>query len=172
MKFKHLSVLIILLGAGVASYFYISFLNTQKRVEKLLETRECPRCDLRNANLQGADLNGVNLEGANLEGANLEGAKLGNANLKRANFTKANLERADLGCVGISLRLRANNDGGSLGFKLGSTPTNDDPRSANLGLNVKAGDRTAALSLNVLGCANVEGANFQEAKMPDGKIHP
>lgn len=172
MKFKHLTVLIILLAAGATSYFYISYLNTQKRVEKLLETRECPGCDLKNANLQGADLSGVNLERANLEGANLEGAKLGNANLKRANLTKANLDRADLGCVGISLRLKANNDGGSVGFKLGTTPTNDDPRNANLGFNVKASDRAAAISLNVLGCANLEGANFKEAKMPDGKLHP
>lgn len=172
MKFKHLTVLIILLAAGATAYFYISLLNTQKQVEKLLATRECPGCNLKNANLQGADLSGVNLEGANLENANLEGAKLGNANLKRSNFSKANLERADLGCVGISLRLRANNDGGSLSFKLGTTPTNDDPRNANLGLNVKANDRTAALSFNVLGCANLEGANFKEAKMPDGKVHP
>jgi uncharacterized protein YjbI with pentapeptide repeats len=173
MKLKHLTILIILLaGVGTTAHLSFSYLNTQKRVEKLLQTRECPGCDLRNANLQGADLSGVNLEGANLKGANLEGAKLGNANLKRVNFTQANLERADLGCVGISLRLRANNDGGSFGFKLGTTPTNDDPRNANLGFNVKANDRTAAISFNVLGCANVEGANFQEAKMPDGKLHP
>lgn len=172
MKLNYLTVLIILLAVAARSYFHISSLNTQKQVEKLLETRECPGCDLKNANLQGADLSGVNLEGANLEDANLEGAKLGNANLKRVNFTKANLERADLGCVGVSLRLKANNDGGSLGFKLGTTPTNDDPRNANLGLNLKANDRTAALSLNVLGCANLEGANFKAAKLPDGKLHP
>jgi uncharacterized protein YjbI with pentapeptide repeats len=56
-------------------------------IQKLLQTKECVKCDLkeanlskaylRGANLQGADLRGVNLEDANLEGANLKGANLG-----------------------------------------------------------------------------------------------
>lgn len=172
MKSRIFAAATLSIAVGVGAVIYTSHLHKQKLVQQLLETRECPGCDLRNVNLKKADLKGVNLEGADLEGANLESAKLENANLKRANLSKANLERADLGCVGVSVKLNANNEGATFGLNLGATPTNSNPQNANFGLNLKANDRGATMSLNVLGCANFEGASLNEAKMPDGRIHP
>ena len=104
----------------------VSYLKSDAEINQLLETRDCPNCDLRNANLQGANLVGANLENANLSnvnlskanlsgeliqmrcgngpelfpanlsGANLSGANLENANLKDANLQRANLSGANL----------------------------------------------------------------------------
>lgn len=53
--------------------------------------RNCPGC-----NLKDADLRQANLVGANLKGANLQGADLSRANLRRANLEGANLSGATL----------------------------------------------------------------------------
>ncbi len=50
-------------------------------LKRLLDTNQCPGCnlsyaDLRGANLSYADLRGANLTGANLRGANLKGTKM------------------------------------------------------------------------------------------------
>jgi uncharacterized protein YjbI with pentapeptide repeats len=68
--------------------------------------KDCPGCDLvdadlRRRNLEGADLIGANLEGAvlhraNLRSAKLMGARLAGANLNRADLTFANLAGANL----------------------------------------------------------------------------
>jgi|APSaa5957512535_1039671.scaffolds.fasta_scaffold100586_1 hypothetical protein len=57
----------------------------------LKTTRDCPKCELADA-----DLFLLNLQGANLAGANLAGADLRGANLKEANLSGANLTGADL----------------------------------------------------------------------------
>jgi len=44
---------------------------------RLLETKQCPGC-----NLNGANLKEVNLQGANLQGAELSGARISGANLR------------------------------------------------------------------------------------------
>ncbi len=59
--------------------------------QKLLDTGECPGC-----NLSGVDLTGTKLKGANLEGADLSGANLQEVNLKGANLKGANLQSARL----------------------------------------------------------------------------
>lgn len=81
------------------------------QVRQLIETKQCPNCDLtkanfRKLNLRGANLAGANLAGAdlrktdlrdaNLSGASLIGAKLREAKLRRANFYRADLRRTDL----------------------------------------------------------------------------
>ena len=63
--------------------------------------RDCPGCNLAQADLSGMDLFSANLEGANLTGANLSQANLRRANLKGANLYKANLTNATL--VGANL---------------------------------------------------------------------
>ncbi|PNK13109.1 low-complexity protein [Cylindrospermopsis raciborskii S01] len=88
-----------------------SYAYSQSDLDRLLETRECPECDLSDADLSDADLSrddlrradldGANLYGANLYGANLRGAKLKDADLssaylKGADLTGANLSGADL----------------------------------------------------------------------------
>lgn len=92
--------------------------NSSKKSEKhedtrrrLLETRECPNCNLsgtilvrvnlRGVNLENADLRSAALIGADLRGAilveaKLEGAHLKNANLGSASLDSANLKGADL----------------------------------------------------------------------------
>ncbi len=64
----------------------------QENFQQLIQTNECPSCDL-----AGVVLTRVNLSGANLEGANLAGAKLLLANLSEANLRNANLQGAALG---------------------------------------------------------------------------
>ena len=59
--------------------------------QQLIDTGDCPGCDL-----QGLDLKGLKLKGANLAGANLEGANLQEANLKGANLKGADLSSARL----------------------------------------------------------------------------
>ena len=63
----------------------------QADVERLVSTRQCPNCDLSEANLRGADLTG-----ANLTGAILNRARLYKANLTGAILTGANLNGAGL----------------------------------------------------------------------------
>lgn len=76
-------------------------------VERLLDQRACPGCDLRGTVLRevhliGADLRRANLADADLSGANLEGADLSHANLAGADLQGANLTNADL--TGVDLR--------------------------------------------------------------------
>lgn len=60
-------------------------------LKRLIETNECPGCDLREADLRRLNLTGANLEGANLREANffyaiLDGANLSGADLRDTNF--------------------------------------------------------------------------------------
>ncbi|MBU0680947.1 MAG: pentapeptide repeat-containing protein [Proteobacteria bacterium] len=74
--------------------------------QQLLDTDECPGCNLsgvdlsgtklKGANLAGADLSGANLQEVNLKGANLKGANLQSARLTDAILIGADLENADL----------------------------------------------------------------------------
>lgn len=91
------------------------------RLTQLLDTNECPGCDLRGVNLRrkvlngaklakadlnaarfdeaelrGADLTGAYLFGANLSQADLRGARLINADLRKANLSRADLQGAYL----------------------------------------------------------------------------
>ena len=61
---------------------------------RLIETNQCPNCDLYKAPLAGANLTGANLAGANLTKADLQNATLYRANLSGATFKKANLDGA------------------------------------------------------------------------------
>lgn len=75
-------------------------------IKQLLETKACPQCNLRGADLSNQNLQGVNLQAADLTGAdlsstNLRGANLSHSILKQVNFDDtllagANLRNADL----------------------------------------------------------------------------
>ncbi|MGD2181866.1 pentapeptide repeat-containing protein [Lusitaniella coriacea] len=72
-----------------------------QRVQKLLETKKCRKCDLRGADLSdrdlsGADLRNTDLSRASLRKTSLKDAKLSGANLEKANFSDAELFNADL----------------------------------------------------------------------------
>ncbi|MDD5008876.1 MAG: pentapeptide repeat-containing protein [Syntrophorhabdaceae bacterium] len=68
----------------------------QKDLDKLMTTKQCEWCDLRNADLSGAQLSGAQLSGAALSNANLSNANLSGANLSNAVLSNANLSNADL----------------------------------------------------------------------------
>lgn len=110
-------------------------------VRRLLETKECSECHLREAKLESAYL-----EGAKLQGSDLENAKLQNAYLEGANLIGANLQSADL----ENAKLEGANMEGS---KLQGT----NLHGANLD------------EVNLEG-ANLEGANLQGAKLKNAKL--
>ena len=150
-------------------------------VRRLLDTKECARCNLSGADLVDTDLEGANLEGANLEGANLEGAKLGKAYLLGANLDNANLYRADLEYSIMFLSSLEN-----------SNLAEANLRAANLQYsNLKGADLTVAqldgITLNVtqlqnanlaeanlteanLTCANLDSANLKNANLTKAKL--
>jgi uncharacterized protein YjbI with pentapeptide repeats len=57
------------------------------RVDQVRYTKECPKCDLSEADLIGEDLRGANLQEAIMIGVDLEKADLRRANLKRADLS-------------------------------------------------------------------------------------
>ncbi len=72
-----------------------------QHISQLLNTKQCPQCDLSGtglvmANLVGAKLSGANLSQANLSRANLSGADLSGANLSGASLNGTNLSGANL----------------------------------------------------------------------------
>lgn len=62
-------------------------------LKRLLETKQCPGCDLRNADLRGANLSYADLRGANLSNADLRGANLTGADLRGANLQGTKLPK-------------------------------------------------------------------------------
>ena len=66
------------------------------RLKQLLDSNQCPECDLQGMDLSGRWLSDADLERADLRGANLEGTDLRDANLKAADLRKADLRKADL----------------------------------------------------------------------------
>ncbi|MGF1600819.1 MAG: pentapeptide repeat-containing protein [Thermosynechococcaceae cyanobacterium] len=65
-------------------------------VQRLLMTRFCNRCNLKDANLAGKDLQGARLTDTKLKRANLAGANLRFAILRNVNLNGADLTNADL----------------------------------------------------------------------------
>ena len=63
---------------------------------RLLETNECVKCDLNNAELEGAKLRRADFSGAYLYRANLEYADLRGANFTGADLSNTRLRGADL----------------------------------------------------------------------------
>jgi hypothetical protein len=74
-----------------------AFAANPAQIQQLLDTKNCPGCDLVGANLQGQELGG-----ANLVDANLRGAILSQANLERANLVGADITGAEV--TGTNLR--------------------------------------------------------------------
>jgi uncharacterized protein YjbI with pentapeptide repeats len=184
MKPKTIAAALLLTSLCFMSAIAIPNFLKQGRVARLLETKQCPECDLSDVNLEGADLEGANLVNANLanaklRGAQLQGAKLRGAELRAAQLQGANLQGAKLrgadlqaadlngaylGCDDVSFNLDANDEGANLSFKLGN----------DVKVNLNASDRGVNFGFNMddnSGCADLRGANLQDATMPDGSIH-
>ena len=129
-------------------------------LQQLLETRQCPNCDLRGVNLRGANLGGANLTGANLTGANLRGADLTGIRLDNADLTKANLSGANLGNARLT------------GADLGDANLRNTYLGRSNLSNAYLEDaylENAYLGHANLTKANLEGADLQGAKL--GRTH-
>ena len=97
------------LATALSASFMIGYKMAKPRIlasygdpiQQLQITGQCPRCNLKGANLRGLDLRMVDLKGADLRGAdlrssNLEGADLSNANLTNVDLRGAYLANAHL----------------------------------------------------------------------------
>ena len=78
--------------AGVGAVYGAS---VDENKQKLLDTNQCPGCDLSGVDLRNTNLEGANLSGAILNGANLSGCELQNVDFRGANLEAANLKRSD-----------------------------------------------------------------------------
>jgi Pentapeptide repeats (8 copies) len=83
------------------SYVAIALAENPTHVRRLITTRDCPGCDLYEANIGPVNLRGANLTGANLYRANLRFSDLRDATLNGANLFKADLRGADLSGASI-----------------------------------------------------------------------
>ena len=150
-------------------------------LQQLLETRQCPNCNLRGANLRGANLGGANLAGADLRGANLKGAdlagsRLSNADLADANLMGANLGNADLRGADLG---DANLRSTYLGRANLSSAYLEDAYLENaylghanlVGANLEGADlQGAQLGRSQLGRADLESANLRNADLKHANL--
>jgi uncharacterized protein YjbI with pentapeptide repeats len=151
--------------------------EVQANVKKLLETRQCLRC-----NLQGADLRSKNLRGVNLHGSDLRKVDLSNAYLDGADLSETNLAGASLsGMTLIDVDLRGANlsNISIVPLTLGSAKINRATKvSYKLrlvweifnygaeGKNLRGVDLTEAwLNLANLRGANLEGADLRNTRL-------
>ena len=117
----------------------------QEDLDKLRDTYNCVKCDLRESNLTGVNLTGVNLYRADLRRADLRKADLSDTNLGDTNLTGTVLEDANLSGANLS------------GAHLWE---------ANLqGVNLQG----AVLRAADLDYARMKGAIFCNTVMPDGQ---
>jgi uncharacterized protein YjbI with pentapeptide repeats len=93
MRGKILATTIVLTTMGLAAPA-IAKSYEPGHLKRLLETKQCPGCDLTSADLRGANLRYADLRGASLSNANLSNADLRGANLTGANLTNTKLTGA------------------------------------------------------------------------------
>ncbi len=140
--------------------------SVAQNVQTLLDTNNCEKCDLVDANLTGALLVDANLTGALLTGAllpgalltaaNLTGAGLARANLSEAVLPGANLLKADLLETNLNM---ANLIGADL---TGAFVFMADLTDANL--------TQAILSMATLGMSNLTGTNLSMANLTQATL--
>mgnify|MGYP005843651727 CR=1 FL=1 len=135
-------------------------------LNRLLETGQCRRCDLRDADLERVNLSRADLRNANLEGANLSITNLSSANLQDANLKRANLRQASLRSANLE---EANLERANL--------QNADLRDANLEdanlerANLQDADlRNANLEDARLRNANLRNADLRDADLDDADL--
>jgi uncharacterized protein YjbI with pentapeptide repeats len=155
----------------IFSIFFLSgqlFAYKESDLKKLLDTKECPECDLSKAGYQSihklstADLSGANLSDANLYAAKLSGAKLSGANLSGANLSDANLGSANLSGANLT----------------GANLTDAHLSEANLtGANLTGANLTGAYMVTYpdqqetnLSHADLSGANLSDAKLSGANL--
>ncbi|MEE4135044.1 MAG: pentapeptide repeat-containing protein, partial [Desulforhopalus sp.] len=106
--------LAILVGAAVEAS--AESVAARENLQKLINTRGCPGCDLADLNLTRLDLSATNLQGADLSRSRMHLTNLAGANLQKSDLRGAQFGGADLGDAdlrGADLR-GANLDGAYL----------------------------------------------------------
>ena len=83
-------------GISLALASPSSWAYNQDDLQRLLETKNCPQCDLRFAILEEVNLDDAQLAGANFEGAKLLEVSLQHAELQNTNFNYALIHDSDL----------------------------------------------------------------------------
>lgn len=172
MKLTTVGITGLLLGVAIASSACSMNWLKHKEVKQVLETRSCPSCNLSKVDLNNADLVGANLQGADLRGANLSGAKLENANLQGAQLQQANLRGANLGCNTLSFNFQAGEQGATLDVNVDESLRDRSHKGNVMGFDLNPNSHGGIFSINLPGCANLEGAQLQGATLPDGTVHP
>lgn len=107
------SHLLVFLFLTVSLFAHADMHSNELERNQLLDTLQCPNCDLRGVDLSGLNLVGVNLAGADLSGANLNNTILRGADLQGATLLSvslydtalsgANLKNADLSDIDIDI---------------------------------------------------------------------
>jgi len=122
----------------------------------LIQTGQCPRCNLRYLHLPDADLPHADLTAAHLEEANLSGSDLRDASFRYADLENINLQNANL--EGASFR-DANLEDANL-------------RDANLRLVYLEGANLAGANLTGadVSLVNLDNATYCQTTMPDGTM--
>ncbi len=170
----------------ISSRLKLSKSNTTNKevatnIQILLDTKECPQCNLTGADLEGADLERANLEGANLEGATLEKANVKNAYLVGANLSNANLHKANFENSVMLLANFNNSDLGEANLQATnlkySTFKNAEIIKAKLdgdGLNRTQLQNTNFTNANLtesnLKCADLSSANLTRANLTKANL--
>ena len=98
------AVLVLLLGAGLP---FGHAASAQTALDGFRDNGQCPRCDLRLAEMRGIAIENANLSKAILREADLKEASLVEADLSGADLRRAEVERADLSranMTGASMR--------------------------------------------------------------------
>ncbi len=171
--------------ATLAPLFKPKFNNTNTQVsqniKRLLDTKECPRCNLAGADLSGTTLAGANLEGTNLEGTNLEGADLRKAYLIGADLNNANLYEANLGnSILMSSSLEnsdlegANLQAANIKFANLNNANLTQARLNADGLNITQLQNASLINADLteanLSCANLDSANLKNADLTRANV--
>jgi uncharacterized protein YjbI with pentapeptide repeats len=135
-------------------------------------TKDCPGCDLGDADLRRRDLGDANLAGANLAGAVLHRANLRRVDLTGAVLTGANLNRANL----AGAKLRGAKLGSAMLYRVDATRadfTGADFQDALMGKAIFAFTNLTQAKLDFtdlgearLTDANLVGASLTSAYMP------
>ena len=117
-------------------------------LKRLIETGDCPGCNLEEADLRRLDLTGANLEGANLKDANLFYTILDGANLSGADMSFTNLA-----------------------YVRALTIVIDEPDSDGQNLTIPAQFVGANLEGSLLNYADFSGAVMEQTNFQDAYIH-
>ena len=133
-------------------------LASDQQVMRLLATGQCPKCDLRGADLVHAQLQSANLQGAQLQGANLSRANLAGANLNGADLRQASLMGANLSQSSLMNTLLEGSDLREADLQ-GARVGEGGLRSANLeaAVHVPKHSRSAAVVHNQAASAYLAG---------------